>query len=217
MWCWRLPDDIARELYASVAYHPALVGAAAAAAAPLGPRGYAALHIRRGDKVHVDAAYTEVFGRMTPDYYASLMKAEGGFDDPATPVYVATDELDRGWFAPLAARHNLSFVDGLDQGALLAALGAFPQALWADVLGIIEQIVCTRAVTFVGTLPSTLSGHVVNTRAVAAGGGGGGRPLFVKLHESCCDARTAEDVLRMPGVSGLGDVPCQPEEGNPWC
>ena len=25
--------------------------------------------------------------------------------------------------------------------------------------------------------------------------------LFTKLHESCCDARTAEDVLRMPGVS----------------
>ena len=94
---------------------------------------------------------------------------------------------------------------------------------WADVLGILEQIVCLQAESFVGTLPSTLSGHVLNARAAAAppgggGGGGGAGPLFfVKLHESCCDARTAEDVLRMPGVSGLDEVPCHPHEGNPWC
>ena len=214
MWCWRLPDDIARELYASVAYHPALVGAAAAAAAPLGPRGYAALHIRRGDKVHVDAAYTEVFGRMTPDYYASLMKAEGGFDDPATPVYVATDELDRGWFAPLAAAgHNLSFARDLDQGALWRALSAFPQPLWPDVLAIVEQQIAIDARRFVGSLPSTLSGHVVNARAAAGEGGG----FFVKLHESCCDARTAADLLRLPGVRELADVPCHAQEGNEWC
>ena len=82
-----------------------------------------------------------------------------------------------------------------------------------------------RSTANTGSLPSTLSGHVVNVRAVArhaaaASGAAGGAPrplLFTKLHESCCDARTAEDVLRMPGVSGLGDVPCQPEEGNPWC
>ena len=211
MWSWLLPDAIARELYAAVAYHPSLLGAAAAAAAPLGTR-HSALHVRRGDKVFVDAAYRDTFGRMSAAYFLRLMEDEGL--DASAPVYVATDELDRAWFAPLASAFNLSFVEQLDQGALLTALGAFPQALWADVLAIIEQIICTNAAAFVGTLPSTLSGHVINARSVASGVA---RPLFVKLHETCCDPRTAEDLLRLPGVSSLGDVPCHPHAGNPWC
>ena len=44
---------------------------------------------------------------------------------------------------------------------------------------------------------------------------GGG--FFVKLHESCCDARTAADLLRLPGVRELADVPCHAQEGNEWC
>lgn len=237
MWSWLLPDDVARELYAAVVYHPSLVSAAAAASAPLGA-AFGALHVRRGDKTHVDQAYRDVFGKMTPAYFLRLMAdapafafggaAAGAAAAPGAlpagaPLFVATDELDRGWFAPLAAAgHPLAFVDSLDQAALLTALAAFPQPLWADVLAILEQLVCLRAAAFVGTLPSTLSGHVVNARAVAAARTGAARdaaeakrPLFVKLHESCCDARTAEDLLRLPGVRTLSDVPCSAHE--PWC
>ena len=32
--------------------------------------------------------------------------------------------------------------------------------------------------------------------------------FFTKLHESCCDARTALDLLKLPGVTRLEEVPC---------
>ena len=43
------------------------------------------------------------------------------------------------------------------------------------------------------------------------------RPLFAKLHESCCDDATAAELLKLPGVASLADVPCHPHAGNPWC
>uniref|UniRef100_A0A7S3SU28 O-fucosyltransferase family protein n=1 Tax=Emiliania huxleyi TaxID=2903 RepID=A0A7S3SU28_EMIHU len=49
-WTWHLPDEVAFELYSHFEYHPALVRAARAAAAPLVDE-YAAMHVRRGDKV----------------------------------------------------------------------------------------------------------------------------------------------------------------------
>ena len=116
-----------------------------------------------------------------------------------------------------AAGYSLRFADQLDQGALLDALSAFPQPLWPDLLAVLEQTICIHATDgFVGSLPSTLSGHVLNARK-ASGLDDDGRPLFTKLHESCCDARTAADLLRLPGVASLADVPCLPHEGNPWC
>ena len=223
-WTWLLPQDIAHELYRTVDYHPALRRAARDAAASL-TTPFAAMHVRRGDKAKVDPAYTGVFGeRMGADYFARLA-SDQGFPASAT-VFVATDELDRGWFAPLRdAGYTLRFVDDLAQPPLLAALTAFPQPVWADVLAILEQIVCIDAPAgFVGSLPSTLSGHIVNVRqareAVPNEEGAtarASRPLFVKLHESCCDARTALDLLRLPGVATLADVPCTPHEGNEWC
>ena len=122
-------------------------------------------------------------------------------------VFVATDELDRSWFAPLAkgGQYALKFVDDLDQAPLVTALSAFPQGLWADVLAILEQIVCIEARGgFVGSLPSTLSGHVVNARAVRGAGEGEAEPLrppllFTKLHESCCDARAPGAIGSLPG------------------
>ena len=100
---------------------------------------------------------------------------------------------------------------------MLDALTAYPQPVWADILAILEQIVCIHAGGgFVGSLPSTLSGHVINARAVASGSNDE-RPLFTKLHESCCDARTALDLLRLPGVTSLADVPCVAHAGNSWC
>ena len=174
--------------------------------------------MRRGDKASVDRSYTHVWSKMQPDYFLTLMAAEGLAAD--VPVFVATDEVERGWFAPIAARFNLSFAEDLDQPALLTALTAFPQPLWPDVLAILEQIVCVNAGRFVGTLPSTISGHITNARLLrrgARGDGEGAAPLFHKLHESCCDDATARDLLRLPGVASLDDVPCVPHAGNPWC
>ena len=214
-WTWTLPPDIAREIYAVLRYHPMLEAAARQAAQPLlgaaGGGTYAAMHVRRGDKARVDSAYTAIFGgKMSTSFFARLARDEG-FERGAT-VFVATDELDRSWFRPLAdaSSYTLTFAEDLDQRALLEALSAFPQALWADVLAILEQIVCINAQGgFVGSLPSTLSGHVVNARATRSmTAGGDSRPLFTKLHESCCDARTALDLLKLPEVQTLEQVPC---------
>eukprot|EP00966_Prymnesium_polylepis_P022280 512672-Prymnesium_polylepis.1 len=272
---------------------------------------------------------------MAPGYFLQLMRLEdfaaGG------PVYVATDEPAREWFAPLDAAYNLSFAAQLAQPPLLDALSTFPQPLWPcaacaargaglrgcvgagssavhmhmqhtrvhldihmphakchmphgtcmhmhmphatchmphatctctstsnmhvqhahpqprphpqpqphaqphphphphparpspavrgrrDVLAVLEQLVCIFAPGgFVGSLPSTLSGHIVNARQVARlaahaeppsqapepmfddgdGGASGAaaeeavRPLFTKLHELCCDPRTRSDLVR---------------------
>lgn len=248
-WTWTLPTHVARQLYTELRYHPMLEAAAREAARPLvdevltegdGPKGnpvgpsgngsFAAMHVRRGDKARVDSAYTAVFGgKMTQEYFTRLARDEG-FASGST-VFVATDELDRSWFRPLGEAptfYQLRFVEDLDQRPLLEALSAFPQGLWADVLAILEQIICINAPGgFVGSLPSTLSGHVVNARtmrtdvtsgtmAIELDGRGPGpqeervevRPLFTKLHESCCDARTALDLLKLPGVTRLEEVPC---------
>lgn len=189
------------------------------------------MHVRRGDKAHVDSAYRDLFGgKMTPEFFLGLMVDEGlhKCKPPDCVVFVATDELNRTWFDPFReAGYALRFADDLKQPPLLDALSSFPQPLWPDVLAILEQIVCIHATEgFVGSLPSTLSGHVINARHAAAAALGGasaasgrhnGRPLFTKLHESCCDERTAVDLLRLPGVTTLADVPCEPHEGNPWC
>ena len=235
-WTWRLPDDVARSLYGAFRYHPTLEGAARRAAAALRDGAHAAMHVRRGDKASVDSAYTGIFGgKMSPDFFLRLLREEG--ITPGELVYVATDELDRSWFEPLrAAGYALRFVDDLPPRPLLEALSAFPQALWADVLAILEQIICIHAPGgFVGSLPSTLSGFVVNARAsktasydVDACGHPTGvalgvaapadpRPLFFKTHESCCDARTALDMLKLPGVRSLADVPCVNATGKDWC
>mmetsp|Transcript_30400 Transcript_30400/g.66668 ORF Transcript_30400/g.66668 Transcript_30400/m.66668 type:complete len:249 (-) Transcript_30400:275-1021(-) len=192
---------------------------------------------------------------------------------------------------PATARTRLLFfAEDLSQPALADALSAFPQPLWPDVLAIVEQIICIKARRFAGSLPSTLSGHIVNTRqarrwdsrrrrnfdetggfcSYKAGGLGSSEidysradetgalcsdetgsvrsdetdavrpdetgaahpdqagasleaapelPLFVKLHESCCDARTARDLQLLPQFAGLETVPCVAgwEEGNDWC
>mmetsp|Transcript_30075 Transcript_30075/g.99062 ORF Transcript_30075/g.99062 Transcript_30075/m.99062 type:complete len:99 (+) Transcript_30075:779-1075(+) len=52
-----------------------------------------------GCKVSVDVAYRDSFPRMGPDYFLRLAAREG-LPAGAT-VFVATDELDRAWFAPL--------------------------------------------------------------------------------------------------------------------
>lgn len=236
-WTWSLPADTALEAYAAFRYHPTLTAAARAAAAPLGGQ-YAAMHVRRGDKAVVDKAYSAVFGqRMGPSYFRQLARREG-IPDGAT-LFVATDELDRTWFDPLiaAGQYTVRFVDDLDQRPLLEALTAFPQSLWADVLAILEQIVCVDAASgFVGSLPSTLSGHVVNARAAAAHAMASWRSLgaaaadaashpsppllFSKLHESCCDESTTRDWLDgglVPGSADADALPCLQHAGNPWC
>ena len=213
-WTWALPHSAALEIYGYVRYQPALVAAATAAAASLGP-SFGAMHVRRGDKAQVDKAYTSVFGeRMSAEYFTRLANREG--IPRGSTVFVATDELDRRWFAPLAVAYDLRFVEDLDQSPLTSALSSFPQPLWADILAILEQIICIQAdLGFVGSLPSTLSGHVVNSRRASTPADE--RELFTKLHESCCDKRTAADLMHLPGVRTLADVPCETHEGNPWC
>ena len=74
---------------------------------------------------------------MDTDYFLTLMESF----DPTLPVFIATDEVQRDWFEPIAARFNISFVEDLAQPPLLLALAAFPQPLWPDVLAMMEQIV----------------------------------------------------------------------------
>ena len=109
-----------------------------------------------GDK-EVDLAYTAPW-RLAPITLRS--RERPGFR--STTVFVATDELDRAVRPLRDAGYTLRFVDDLAQPPLLAALTAFPQPVWRTCSRYWNRSASTRSAGFVGSLPSTLSGHIVN-------------------------------------------------------
>ena len=76
-------------------------------------------------------------------------------------IYVATDERKRDFFAPLAQKYSLVFLDDLaTKGSKLqAALLEDPN--WA---GMVEQLICGASPVFLGTWWSTFTGYITRIR-----------------------------------------------------
>jgi hypothetical protein len=80
-------------------------------------------------------------------------------DKPGELLYVATDEPDLNWFAPLGQRHGTRFLrDYVDEVA----------GLPNDWLGLVEQVVLAHGRTFTGTWFSTFSAYVCRLRGYYA-------------------------------------------------
>jgi len=73
-------------------------------------------------------------------------------------VFVATDERNKTFFD--AFRRHFKTVRFLDDYMVSAGL----QAINPNYLGMVDQIVCTRATYFVGTWFSTFSGYITRMR-----------------------------------------------------
>ena len=156
-------------------------------AARRGAASYSAVHVRRGELQYLSvrpdaAALAEALGELGVLRGELLYaRAATGLSLPAptasvgdeaeararslSPLirYVATDERERAFFAPLrAAGFELAFLD--DFAPLLHSPSGHVDP---NAYGMVEQLVCAdaRARLFVGTWFSTLSAHVLRLRA----------------------------------------------------
>jgi hypothetical protein len=113
-------------------------------------KNWTAIHVRRGDFQFTEAKV---------DANAVLKAVDSVAQDSL--VYVATDERKRDFFAPLAQKYTLVFLDDLaTKGSKLqAALLEDPN--WA---GMVEQLICGAAPVFLGTWWSTFTGYITRIR-----------------------------------------------------
>jgi hypothetical protein len=74
-------------------------------------------------------------------------------------LYIATDERDRSFFAPLSDRYQVVFLRDL--------VGEDVADFYPEWVAGVEQLICVRAETFVGTRFSTYSSYITRLRGYA--------------------------------------------------
>ena len=112
----------------------------------LGDQQYYAIHVRRNDfqYKHLFISAKEIYDNIKdiiPD---------------GSRLYIATDESDKGFFAPLAAHYKLYFYDEVAKAVELQP--------HYNHIPIIEQLICSRAIKFIGNDYSTLSSYIYRLR-----------------------------------------------------
>jgi hypothetical protein len=123
-----------------VRFRPEILQTAERISSTLGD--YSAMHVRRND-----------FFRLYPEQNLSpeqLLRSLTRRVRDGELLYIATDEPDRTFFAPLRQRYDVRFADPIDLPAASAAC--------------VEQLVCARAQRFLGTRFSTFSAYIVRLR-----------------------------------------------------
>lgn len=142
---------IRRFVKTSFVYAPHIVRAAEAYVQELGGfRAFGALHIRRNE-----LQYKNVFlpGETSAAHVAPLFR-------PGEPVYLATDEMEPGFFQ---AFEDLG-VKVLRMSDLRPAVEARVGNLAPKFEGMVEQLVCASARVFAGTPLSSYSAHIMRLR-----------------------------------------------------
>jgi hypothetical protein len=137
--CKRLVRDHVR-------FRPYILEAGRQIAAYLGT--YAALHVRRGDFFW---QYPEQ--DVTPEQILQSMDRVGV---PPARLYIASDEMNRGFFAPISQRYETYFIDHF--------IGSLGSELSGEDIACIEQVVCSYADVFLGTRLSTFSSYITRLR-----------------------------------------------------
>jgi hypothetical protein len=114
------------------------------------------MHIRRGDFLQY---YPEEV--ITVD---AIWKGTKHLLDPqiSTLLYIATDETNLTYFEPFRSMFELRF---LDDYSLAARLGE--EHLGQNQLGMVEQVICANAHTFIGTPLSTFTGYITRMRGTS--------------------------------------------------
>jgi hypothetical protein len=107
---------------------------------------YYAIHIRRGDfqyhdlKLSIETIYNNI-KNIIPE---------------GAKLYISTDETDKSFFSLLKQHYNIFFYDDIKHLIF--------SDIDADLIGPIEQIICTEAVTFIGNKLSTFSTYIYRLR-----------------------------------------------------
>jgi Glycosyltransferase (GlcNAc)/GDP-fucose protein O-fucosyltransferase len=110
----------------------------------LGDRQYYAMHVRRND-----FQYKHV--RIPCEL---IVKHIDGSIPTGSKLYIATDHQDRAFFEPLKNKYDVCFYDDFCGERKIAN----------NLIPIIEQLICTRALLFIGQELSTLSSYIYRLR-----------------------------------------------------
>mmetsp|Transcript_25928 Transcript_25928/g.36538 ORF Transcript_25928/g.36538 Transcript_25928/m.36538 type:complete len:276 (-) Transcript_25928:89-916(-) len=102
-------------------------------------------HIRRGDFQYKE---TRIEASVIYDNTKSLL--EEGY-----PTYIATDERNKAFFAPLAQHYKLFYLDDFQH-----VLEGFN----TNYYGMLDQLIASRGRTFIGTYYSTFTGYIHRLR-----------------------------------------------------
>jgi hypothetical protein len=111
---------------------------------------YIALHIRRGDfqQKHTRLSAEEIVNLTAPLVPDRLQRI----------AYIATDEGNRSFFAPFAAAYKaIYFLSDLQNDTGIETVNG-------NYMGMIEQVVCAGAHTFIGTPLSTFTAYITRMR-----------------------------------------------------
>jgi hypothetical protein len=113
----------------------------------LGDQSYYSIHIRRND-----FQYRELFISCE----AILNNIESIISHGST-LYIATDHRDRSFFKPLTEYYHIVFYQDVAE-----AIGV--EKFNPNWIPIVEQLICTRSLKFVGMKLSTLSSYIFRMR-----------------------------------------------------
>jgi len=109
-------------------------------------KNYYAIHIRRNDFQYKDLFISaeEIYNNIKD------IIPEG------SKLYISTDENDKVFFSPLKQHYNVFFYNDIKHFIF--------EDINVDLIGSIEQIICTEAITFIGSRLSTFSSYIYRLR-----------------------------------------------------
>ncbi|MEM9544368.1 MAG: GlcNAc-transferase family protein [Bacteroidota bacterium] len=113
----------------------------------LGDRCYYAIHIRRDDFQHKELF---ISCEEIVQYLEHLVPS-------GSKLYIATDHHDRSFFYPLMSKYQTAFFDNIESALDLDTF----DGNWVPAM---EQLICTRALKFVGMKYSTFSSYIYRLR-----------------------------------------------------
>lgn len=129
---------------------------------------FSSIHVRRGDfqvrqSVGISNAIPQSLTHHLRQYKKQKITAEDWYENtkelfqPNELIYVATDEKDRSFFAPLKSHYRLRFLDDYSSNAGLKEMDP-------NIFGMVDTIIASRGRIFVGTWFSTFTGYINRLR-----------------------------------------------------
>ncbi len=115
---------------------------------------YFAYHIRRGDFQYKDTRLTAETLWENTKHLLNI--------NITSLIYIATDETNHSFFQPFMTNHYTvkflhNYIDDIQNGT---------SRMNHNHIGMIEQVICANAHTFIGTPYSTFTGYITRMRGV---------------------------------------------------
>lgn len=143
-----LDDELKRLVAKYVKYKPQIFDIAWQFINFLNDKSYYAIHVRRND-----FQYKDLFVSCE-----DILENIKDLIPNGANLYIATDERDISFFDPLSRNYNLIFFDDI-----LSNINLYDE-IHPNHIPIIEQLICSRSIKFIGNKLSTLSSYIYRLR-----------------------------------------------------